>query len=58
MCLIGLLLGPAYGLISFLGGHSAPENSGMAYAAMAFGAPPVQRRSFVAEVRIRQKSAR
>ncbi len=38
MCLVGLLLGPAYGLISYLGGHSAPENSGMAYAAMAFGA--------------------
>ena len=38
MFLIGLLFGPAYGLIAYLGGHSAPENTGMAYAAMAFGA--------------------
>ncbi len=38
MFVIGLLFGPAYGLIAYLGGHSAPENTGMAYAAMAFGA--------------------
>ena len=36
--LLGFLIGPAYSLLTYLGGHSAPENTGMAYAAMAFGA--------------------
>ena len=38
MLLAGILLGPVYSLTTYLGGHSAPENTGMAYAAMAFGA--------------------
>lgn len=35
---MGFLLGPGYSLLTYLGGHSAPENTGMAYAAMSFGA--------------------
>ena len=38
MLIAGILLGPVYSLTTYLGGHSAPENTGMAYAAMAFGA--------------------
>ena len=38
MFVAGILLGPVYSLTTYLGGHSAPENTGMAYAAMAFGA--------------------
>lgn len=38
MLIIGVLLGPVYSLTTYLGGHSAPENTGMAYAAMSFGA--------------------
>ena len=38
MLIVGILLGPVYSLTTYLGGHSAPENTGMAYAAMAFGA--------------------